>query len=110
MPTRFARVPCRSRLRIMKISLNWLKEFVDIPDDPQTFGRKVTNVGLAVDAIEQKADDTVYEFDITTNRPDCLNHLGMAREVSAIYGTAVRKPKYEVREGGEDTANAFSIE
>ncbi len=34
----------------MKISLNWLKEFVDIPDDPATLGRKVTSVGLAVDA------------------------------------------------------------
>ena len=42
----------------MKISLNWLKEFVDIPDDAAMLGRKITNVGLAVDAIEAKADDT----------------------------------------------------
>jgi len=43
----------------MKISLNWLREFVDIPDDPQTLGRKVTGVGLAVDAIETVGDDIV---------------------------------------------------
>jgi len=94
----------------MKISLNWLKEFVDIPDDAQGFGRKATGVGLAVDAIEATATDTVYEFDITTNRPDCLNHLGMARETSAIYGTAVRPPKFEIREADEDADNVFSIE
>jgi len=94
----------------MKISLNWLKEFVDIPDDPQGFGRKATGVGLAVDAIETTASDTIYEFDVTTNRPDCLNHLGMAREASAIYGTAVRPPKFDVREGEEDADNVFSIE
>src|ERR1041385_7684571 len=94
----------------MKISLNWLKEFVDIPDDPQTLGMKVTSVGLAVDAIEEKAGDTVYEFDITTNRPDCLNHLGMAREISAIYGSEIRKPKFELREGNKDTDNVFSIQ
>ena len=94
----------------MKISLNWLKEFVDIPDDPQDFGRKATGVGLAVDAMETTASDTIYEFDITTNRPDCLNHLGMAREASAIYGTAVRPPKFEVRESDEDADNVFSIE
>src|SRR5262249_42803240 len=93
----------------MKISLNWLKEFVDIPDDPQTLGRKVTGVGLAVDAIEEKSGDTVYELDITTNRPDCLNHFGMAREVGAINETEVRKPAFNLREGADDTADVFSI-
>src|SRR5262245_13819082 len=94
----------------MKISLNWLKEFVDIPDDAQGFGRKATGVGLAVDAIETTPTDTVYEFDVTTNRPDCLNHLGMARETSAIYGTTVRPPKFEIQEADEDADNVFSIE
>ncbi len=94
----------------MKISLNWLREFVDLPDDPQTLGRKVTSVGLAVDLLESKGGDTLYEFDITTNRPDCLNHLGMAREVGAIYGSTVRKPVFEVKEADEDTANVFSID
>ena len=93
----------------MKISLNWLKEFVDIPDDPQTLGRKVTGVGLAVDAIEEKSGDTVYELDITTNRPDCLNHFGMAREVGAINETGVRKPTFNLREGADTTADVFSI-
>src|SRR5262245_61750210 len=94
----------------MKISLNWLKEFVDIPDDPQTLGRKVTGVGLAADAIDTNDSDTIYEFDITTNRPDCLSHLGLAREVSAIYGTPLRKPVFEVREGNVSTLDEFSIE
>src|SRR5437763_952195 len=93
----------------MKISLHWLKELVDIPDDPPTLGRKLTNVGLAVDAMESKSSDTVYEFDITTNRPDCLNHLGVAREVSAIYGSTLRRPEFQLHEEGEDTDNIFSI-
>src|SRR6185295_8698303 len=59
---------------------------------------------------ESKADDTLYEFDITTNRPDCLNHLGIAREVSAIYGGPVRKPDFALKEADEDTDNVFSIE
>ena len=94
----------------MKISLNWLKEFVDIPDDPATLGRKVTSVGLAVDSMEAHGDDTLFEFDITTNRPDCLNHMGMAREVSAIYGNPVRPPKFDFKESGDDTDNVFSID
>src|SRR6185295_4781842 len=59
---------------------------------------------------ESKADDTLYEFDITTNRPDCLNHLGIAREVSAIYGGPVRKPDFALKEADEDTDNVFSID
>src|SRR2546430_1828537 len=94
----------------MKISFHWLQEFVDIPDDAQTLGRKLTNVGLAVDSIENKAHDTVFEFDVTTNRPDCLHHLGMAREASAIYGAALRPPQFQLREDGEQTANVFSVE
>ncbi len=94
----------------MKISFNWLKEFVDISDDAPTLGRKLTHVGLAVDAMEARSADTVYEFDITTNRPDCLNHVGVAREVSAIYGTRVRRPAFELQEGSEVTDNVFSIE
>jgi phenylalanyl-tRNA synthetase beta chain len=94
----------------MKISFHWLKEFVDVPDDAQSLGRKLTNVGLAVDAMESKDSDTVYEFDITTNRPDCLNHLGVAREASAIYGAELRRPTFDLREDGEETENIFSID
>jgi phenylalanyl-tRNA synthetase beta chain len=94
----------------MKISLNWLKTFVDISDDPETLGHKLTNVGLAVDAIENSGNDTVYEFDVTTNRPDCLSHLGIAREASAIYGAPLHEPRFELRQTGDDTGSIFSIE
>jgi phenylalanyl-tRNA synthetase beta chain len=93
----------------MKISLNWLKEFVDIPEDVRLLSRKVTGVGLAVESVEAAAVDTILEVDVTTNRPDCLNHLGVAREVSAIYGARLRKPVIELGEAGPNTADVFSI-
>jgi len=93
----------------MKISLNWLKEFVDIPVDPRELGRKVTNVGLAVDGMEPHAGDIVFELDITTNRPDCLNHLGVAREIGAIFRTAIRKPQFNLRESPNKTADVISV-
>jgi phenylalanyl-tRNA synthetase beta chain len=45
--------------------------------------------GLAVDAVEPHGDDQVLEFDLTSNRPDCLSHLGIAREVAALCGVRV---------------------
>jgi phenylalanyl-tRNA synthetase beta chain len=93
----------------MKISLAWLKDFVDIPGDTRAFGQNLTGVGLAVDSIETLAGDTVFELDVPTNRPDCLNHLGVAREVSAMLGAALRKPRFEVREAGPKAQDTFSI-
>jgi phenylalanyl-tRNA synthetase beta chain len=93
----------------MKISLNWLKEFVDVAETPQQLRTRLTGVGLAVDALDQADDDFIYELDIATNRPDCLGHVGVAREVAAIYGTALRMPKFELRETHKRTAEVFGI-
>lgn len=93
----------------MRISYKWLKEFVDIAETPAQLGTRFTNVGLAVDALETAGDDAIFELDIATNRPDCLNHYGVAREASAIYGIALRPPKFEVREADKRAADVFSI-
>jgi phenylalanyl-tRNA synthetase beta chain len=93
----------------MKISLNWLNEFVDVPESPEQLRSRLTGVGLAVDALDKAGDDFIYELDIATNRPDCLGHVGVAREVAAIYGVSLRMPKFEMREGVKPAADVFSI-
>jgi phenylalanyl-tRNA synthetase beta chain len=77
----------------MKISYNWLKEFVDHDLSPRELAAKLTMVGLAVDAVEEHGGDSVLEIDLTSNRPDCLSHLGVAREVAAITGKALQMPE-----------------
>lgn len=76
----------------MKISYNWLKEFVDLNLSPRDLAAKLTMVGLAVDAVEEHGDDSVLEFDLTSNRPDCLSHLGIAREAAAVTGKPLDMP------------------
>jgi len=93
----------------LKISYNWLKEFVDIMETPQQLGTRFTNLGLAVDALESAEGDWLFELDVATNRPDCLSHFGVAREVAAAYGTALKPPKFELLEGGKRAHEAFSI-
>ncbi|HVQ65606.1 MAG TPA: phenylalanine--tRNA ligase subunit beta [Terriglobia bacterium] len=93
----------------MKISYQWLQEFVDVTVDAQTLGRRITDVGLALESCEDANGDTVLELDVTTNRPDCLSHLGVSREVSAIYGVALRKPQFKVQEASQRASEAFSI-
>ena len=93
----------------MKISLNWLKEFVDVGERPEQLRGRLTGVGLAVDALDKLRDDFIYEIDIATNRPDCLGHVGVAREVAAIYGGLLRMPKFELLEGNQLATDVFSI-
>jgi phenylalanyl-tRNA synthetase beta chain len=93
----------------MKVSYNWLQEFVEITESPIELADRFTNIGLAVDAMETPGDDTVFELDVATNRPDCLSHLGVAREIAAIYGSELRPPKVELRGNDKRAEEVFSI-
>ena len=76
----------------MKISLNWLTDYVDVKLSAQELGDRMTHVGVNCDGIEESASDIVFTFDVTSNRPDWLGHIGMAREVSAATGAAFHPP------------------
>jgi phenylalanyl-tRNA synthetase beta chain len=93
----------------MKISYNWLKEFVDVPVDAQTLGQRLTHIGLALESHAELQGDSVLDLDVTTNRPDCLSHLGVAREVAAIYSLPLKKPRFTIDEVPRRAADVFSI-
>ncbi|HZI50820.1 MAG TPA: phenylalanine--tRNA ligase subunit beta [Terriglobia bacterium] len=93
----------------MKISYNWLKEFVDTPVDARTLGQRITHIGLALESCVDFGDDSVLDLDVGTNRPDCLSHLGVAREVGAIYGLVLKKPHFKLKEVPRKAAEAVSI-
>ena len=93
----------------MLVSYNWLQEFIDIQVDADELGRKLTMVGLAVDAVEGEGDDTIFELDITSNRGDCLSHLGVAREAGAAFDLDVRRPAFQPKEVDRAADEAFSI-
>ncbi len=77
----------------MNISYNWLKDLVEVGLSPQELATKLTNVGLAVEGIHTAQDDFVFDIDLTSNRPDCLSHLGVSREVAAITNSQLRMTK-----------------
>ncbi len=75
----------------MNISYNWLKDLIEIDLSPTDLARKLTNVGLAVEGIHEFGDDYVFDIDVTSNRGDCLSHLGVAREIGAISGSRLEE-------------------
>lgn len=94
----------------MKISYNWLKEYVEVKYSPRELAERLTMVGLAVETVDEVAGDHIMEFDITSNRPDCYSHFGIAREVAAICGTTARLPEVKLREGKERASDITAVE
>ena len=97
----------------MKISLSWLKEFVEVPADPAAIKAALVGVGLGVESYASVEGDFVFEIEVTTNRPDCLSHYGTARELAALYGRPL-KPLSEIvtglKESGTTAASEAAIE
>src|SRR5437667_7944309 len=94
----------------MKISLDWLKEFVAVTAGPKELKTGLTNLGLGVESVAEASGDTVFEIEVTTNRPDCLSHLGVAREVATLYRLPLKRPRIELKESPALTNGAVSIE
>jgi phenylalanyl-tRNA synthetase beta chain len=73
----------------MNISYSWLKELVPFDLSPAELASALTRVGLTVEGLHESGSDYVLDLDLTSNRPDCLSHLGVAREIAAITGGAL---------------------
>jgi len=76
----------------MKVTYNWLKDFVDITIAPQLLAEKLTMAGLEVVSTEAQEEDFVFEIEITSNRPDWLSVIGIAREIAAITSKKLKIP------------------
>src|SRR5437763_10693163 len=75
----------------MKFSRDWLSVYVDLTDlSDDELGRRLTDIGHAIESVEKHGDDTVFDLEITTNRVDAMSHLGMARELAAALGRELR--------------------
>lgn len=86
----------------MKITLNWLKEYVNFDDTVDGLANRLTMSGFEVESVEKTKDDVVLDINVTPNRPDCLSVFGIAREVSALYGSSISFPEHDfVADTGE---------
>lgn len=82
----------------MKLTFNWLNEFVDLSQPPGQIAEALTMAGLEVESLEpltsgsEAERDWVMEIAVTPNRGDCLGILGVAREIAALTGGRLKLP------------------
>jgi phenylalanyl-tRNA synthetase beta chain len=98
----------------MKFSLDWLGDFVDVAAAGGVDGvRKLLDqAGIPIESTQAAQGDTILEADITPNRPDAMGHRGLAREVAAMGGLALRdlEARYaEPASEGESAEHLVSI-
>jgi phenylalanyl-tRNA synthetase beta chain len=92
----------------MRVSLEWLKDFVEIKAGPSEVADRLTMAGLEIEGSETIDGDTVLEVNVTPNRPDCLSIIGIAREVAAAFSLKFRVPDIQIKE--EVHAPDFRVE
>ncbi len=80
----------------MRISTQWLGEWVDSPWAPRELGSRLTMSGFELEALEEASKgDAVLELNVTPNRGDAMSVIGIAREVVALSGNPLRGPAIE---------------
>jgi len=94
----------------MFISYSWLKELTSTSFSAHEVKERLTMVGLAIDAVESHAQDFVLDVEVPSNRPDCLSHVGIARELTVIERKQLRLPEARsIRTEGK-SANLTAVE
>lgn len=74
----------------MRFSLNFIKEFLEVKISPQKLASLLTMAGVEVEHYEPKANDWVFDIEVTSNRYDLLSVIGIARELSVILGKSLK--------------------
>ena len=92
--------PCQSLFRTdiildMRVPYTWLKEFIEFSNPPEDVADRLTMTGLEVEGAESVEGDTIFEVNVTPNRPDCLSILGIARELAAVLKSPLKIPPCE---------------
>jgi len=97
----------------MKFSYAWLAEYVELPEASavavEQLAIDLTSVGLSLEGHEGLGDAAVLDVEVTSNRPDCMNHLGLAREIAAKRRTPLRLPVFSFAQSISDSGPGTSV-
>src|SRR5437667_3675489 len=94
----------------MKVAYNWLKDFVDVTAAPQELASRLALSGTNIAGVEIGPHGPVIDAEVSSNRPDCLGHYGIAREVGAIYKLPLKHVSPKPAESAAKTSDVVKVE
>jgi len=94
----------------MKLIYNWLKDFVDITASPNDLASRLALSGTNIGSVENGLHGAIIDAEVGSNRPDCLSHYGIARELSAVYKLPLKPFGTKPAEGATKASDAVKVE
>jgi len=94
----------------MKFDLDWLTDNLENPPGADELADRLTACGFTVELREPAGTTEVWDVEVTTNRPDAMNHRGLARELSVATGAVLRPLIVELDQMDEPVASLASVE
>jgi len=93
----------------MLISWDWLKQYVPLDVSHETFTERVMMAGLNHESSERVGDDWAIDLEVTSNRPDCLGHIGVAREAAVLFDVPLQLPQAQPAETATPVADITKV-
>jgi phenylalanyl-tRNA synthetase beta chain len=93
----------------MIVSWNWLKQYVLLDMPVEELERRLMMAGLNHESTEEVGGDIAIDLEVTSNRPDCLGHLGIAREVAVLWNRELKLPAAAPKEGKTTAASLTKV-
>jgi phenylalanyl-tRNA synthetase beta chain len=94
----------------MKVVYNWLKDFVDVSAPAEELASRLALSGTNIGSVENGAHGAVIDAEVSSNRPDCLGHYGIAREVGAIFRLPLKQVSPKPAESSSNVNDAVKVE
>ncbi len=94
----------------MLVSLKWLANYVDVPADHEELAHRLSLAGLNHESTDVIDGNIVVDLEVTSNRGDCLGHMGVAREIGVLYGLPTCVPDPQLKPSKSSVNSLISVE
>lgn len=94
----------------MLISWQWLGDYVHLGVEPSDLAERFALSGLNHEQTYQAGQDTVIELEVTSNRGDCLGHIGVAREAAVLLGQSLCVPVPQPAQSAQPCSSSIRVE
>ncbi|OHB65967.1 MAG: phenylalanine--tRNA ligase subunit beta [Planctomycetes bacterium RBG_13_63_9] len=93
----------------MIVSWNWLKQYVPLDMPLAELERRLMMSGLNHEGTEEVGGDLAIDLEVTSNRPDCLGHIGVAREIAVLWESELTIPTAEPAQGATPVDELLNV-
>lgn len=94
----------------MLVSLKWLSKYIDLPVDHDQLAMRLSLSGLNHESTEMINEDVVIDLEVTSNRGDCLGHIGVAREIGVLHNLPLKVPQPKLSPSGTSVESLLTVE